>query len=114
MRSVLISWTVDGKHCTITDPVCPERDDTIVHTPIAPDGCSPLNRIMRQPYQWELVSADFAENTGAMICVYERTTRGQHEIVTIMREHPHGRRHIGWKWFDGKRTVHEREILTRA
>ncbi len=90
------------------------------HVAIHGDGCTPVQRVVRFPHEWDLVESEWDEETGAAMHTYERTVltgSDPHElgipvveVLKVAAPQPQGRRHIGWRWHDGTRTrSHDKE-----
>ncbi len=61
---------------------------------------------------FELVEYDWNEETGQSVSLYEkcvlRDSNGdplEFETFEAHREQPAGRRHLGWRWYDGRVTA---------
>lgn len=82
----------------------------LTNTPLTTDGKKPITRLVRPGH--ELVEFDWNENTGEGHFTYEVEGTAYHEGHTVkcvatssvVREQPAGRRHVGWRWHNGRYT----------
>jgi len=83
------------------------------HVALHGDGCTPVQRVVRLPGEWDLVESEWDDETGVAVHTYEReiitcdsfmTREERTETVKVSAKQPQGRRHDGWRWHDGSRT----------
>jgi hypothetical protein len=83
----------------------------IKHTPIHPDGKSPIDRVLRFDHEWTLEDYEWDPQTGEARCEYSRTCchpDPETEIAVVTRSQPSGRWHAGWQMWNGRFTTEHR------